>query len=70
MMSHVEQPTTEQPMQDYPRTADGKYKYTTWDGRPKYYPSQTVPGLGDAQIFPDWVHNWVRKLFKRAPKSL
>jgi hypothetical protein len=68
-MSHMEQPTTNRPMPDYPRTPDGKYKYTTWDGRPKYYPSTTVPGLGDAQILPDRVHNWVRKLLKRAPKE-
>lgn len=68
-MSHMKQPTTKQPAIPYPTTPDGKYKYTTRDGRPKHYPSQKVPGLGDAQIFPDWVHNWVRKLFKRAPKE-
>ena len=69
-MSHMEQPTPPTPLPDYPRTPDGKYKYTTWDGRPKRYPSETVPGLGDAQILPDWVHSWVRRLFKRAPKEL
>jgi len=50
-------------------TPDGKYKYTGADGRPKVVPSTTVPGLGDAQILPDWVHNWVRRIFKRAPKD-
>jgi hypothetical protein len=70
MMSHMEQPTTKQPAIPYPMTPDGKYKYTTRDGRPKIVPSTTVPGLFDSQIFPDWVHNQVRKLFKRAPKEL
>jgi hypothetical protein len=69
MMSHMEQPTTKLTMPDYPRTLEGKYKYTTWDGEPLYYPPETVPGLLSAQILPDWVHNWVRKLFKRAPKE-
>ncbi len=68
-MSHMEQPTTKPPLTDYPRTPDGKYKYTTWDGEPKYYPSTKLPGLGSAQILPDWVHNWARKLFKRATPS-
>jgi hypothetical protein len=63
-MSHMEQPTTSQPA-----TPETKPKYTTWDGRPLPYPSQTLPGLGDAQILPDWVHNWMRRLFKRTPKG-
>jgi hypothetical protein len=70
MMSHMEQPIAKRPMPDYPRTPDGKYKYTTVTGEPKYFPSQTLPGLGDAQILPDWMHNWARKLLKRAPKDL
>jgi hypothetical protein len=69
MMSHMEQPTKRQPAIPYPLTPDGKYKYTTRDGRPKVVPSDTVPGLFDSQILPDWVHNWVRKLLKRAPKE-
>jgi len=69
-MSHMEQPTTNQPMPDYPRTPDGKYKYTTWDGEPKYLPSQELPGLGDAQILPDWAHNlWYRLLKSSAPSQ-
>lgn len=68
-MSHMEQPTPPPPMPDYPRMPDGKYMYTGADGRPKHFPSQTVPGLFDSQIFPDGVHNWVRKLLKRAPKE-
>jgi len=69
MMSHMEQPTTSQPAIPYPTMPDGKYKYTTWDGEPLHYPSTKVPGLGNAQILPDWVHNFVRRLFKRATPS-
>ena len=68
-MSQMEQPATKQPTIPYPTTPDGKYKYTTAEGRPLHFPFETVPGLGDAQIFPDSVHNWVRKLLKRAPKE-
>jgi hypothetical protein len=68
-MSQMEQPTTKPPMPDYPRTPDGKYKYTTVTGEPKYFPSTILPGLGDAQILPDWVHNRLRKLFKRSTLS-
>jgi hypothetical protein len=69
MMSHMEQPTTNRPALDYPRTPDGKYKYTTADGQPLYYPPTILPGLGDAQILPDWVHSRLRKLFKRSTLS-
>jgi hypothetical protein len=69
MMSQMEQPTAKQPAIPYPRTPDGKLKYTTWDGRPLHFPTQTVPGLFDSQILPDSVHNWVRKLLKRASKE-
>jgi hypothetical protein len=69
-MRHMEQPTTKRSTIPYPRTPDGKYKYLSVTGEPKRFPSQTLPGLGDAQILPDWMHNWARKLFKRAPKNL
>jgi hypothetical protein len=65
MMSRMEQPAANRPMPDYPRTPDGKYKYTTWDGEPKHIPSMILPGLGNAQILPDWVHIRLRKLFRR-----
>jgi hypothetical protein len=68
-MSHMEQPTTKQPAIPHPRTPDGKYKYTTADGRPLHYPSMKVPGLLSSQILPDWVHNWARKRFKRSTLS-
>ena len=44
-MSHMEQPTTNRPTMDYPRTSDGKYKYTASDGSPRYHKPVTVPGL-------------------------
>lgn len=69
-MSSMEQPTTRQPAIPYPTTPDGKYMYTTADGRPLHFPSTKLPGLGSSQILPDWVHNWARKLFKRPPKDL
>ncbi|MGD0455472.1 MAG: hypothetical protein ACLPUT_07770 [Solirubrobacteraceae bacterium] len=60
----MEQPTTNQPTM--PET---KPKYTTGIGEPLNYPSQILPGLGNAQILPDWVHNRLRKLFKRSTLS-
>jgi hypothetical protein len=65
----MEQPTTKQPAIPYPTTPDGKYKYTTWDGRPLHYPSTELPGLGDAQILPDWVHNLWHRLFRSSAPS-
>jgi hypothetical protein len=70
MMSHMEQPTANQPIPDYPRTPDGKYKYTTWDGEPKHIPSQTLPGFFETPILPVWLTSRLKKLFKRAPKEL
>ena len=69
-MSHMEPTTKRQPVIPYPLTPDGKYKYTGADGRPKVVPSEPIPGLFDSQILPDWVHNQVRRLFKRAPRPL
>jgi hypothetical protein len=70
MMSHMEQPTTKQPAIPYPRTPDGKYKYTTVTGEPKHYPSTTLPGLvGPDFPFPPSVVKLFRKLFKRSTLS-
>jgi hypothetical protein len=70
MMSHMEQPTTKQPAIPYPRTPDCKYMYTTWDGRPKHFPSTKLPGLvGPDFPFPPSVARFFRKLLKRAPKE-
>jgi hypothetical protein len=64
-MSHMEQPTTKPPLPDYPRTPDGKYMYTASDGRPKYFPSTTLPGLvGPDFPFPPSVAKLFRKLFR------
>jgi hypothetical protein len=60
-MRSMEQPTTSQPTRDYPRTPDGKYKYTTWDGRPLHFESTTVPGLVSGPL----LAASLRKLFRR-----
>jgi len=62
-MSHMEQPTTNQPT-----TPETQPKYIV-GGEQFNFPPQNLPGLGDAQILPDWVHNWLRRLLKRAPKE-
>ena len=65
-MSHMEQPTTNRPTMDYPRTPDGKYKYTASDGRPRYHKPVTVPDLvGPDFPFPAPVAKLFRKLFRR-----
>jgi hypothetical protein len=64
MMSHVEQPAPSQSA-----APETKPKYTTWDGRPKDYPSQTLPGIGETPILPVWLTSRLNKLFKRAPKE-
>ncbi len=64
-MSHMEQPTKHQPAIPYPRTPDGKLKYTTWDGRPLHYPSTELPGFFETPILPVWLTSRLKKLFKR-----
>jgi hypothetical protein len=65
-MSHMEQPATNRPTLDYPRTPDGKYKYTASDGRPRYHKPVTVPGLvGPDFPFPAPVAKFFRKLLRR-----
>jgi hypothetical protein len=65
-MSVMEPATTSQPTRDYPRTPDGKYKYTAWDGSPRYLEPSSVPGLfePDFLISPS-VAKFFRKLFRR-----
>ncbi len=65
-MRPMEQPTTNRPTMDYPRTPDGKYKYTAADGRPRYHKPRTVPDLvGPDFPFPPSVAKFFRKLFQR-----
>ncbi len=62
----MEPTTTSQPTLDYPRTSDGKYEYTTWDGRPLHFEPTKVPGLvGPDFPFPPSVAKFFRKLFQR-----
>ena len=61
----MEPTTTSQPTRDYPRTSDGKYKYTTWDGRPRTT-SRHIPSLvGTDFPIPASVTKFFRKLFRR-----
>jgi hypothetical protein len=65
-MSAVEPTTTSQRTRDYPRTPDGKYKYTAWDGSPRYFEPETIPGLvGPDFLIPASVSRFFRKLFRR-----
>lgn len=62
-MSPMEPTTSSRPTQDYPRTPDGKYKYTSWDGSPRYFEQMILPGLGFT--FPRWLVGHLRRLFQR-----
>jgi hypothetical protein len=64
-MSIMEPTTTDRPTRDYPRTPDGKYKYTASDGSPRHYKSVIMPGVASSPILPDGVHEFFRRLFKR-----
>jgi len=62
----MEPTTTNQRTRDYPRTPDGKYKYTTSDGRPLHFEPERIPGLvGDDFLIPASVTKFFRKLFRR-----
>jgi hypothetical protein len=66
-MSRMEPTITVRSTRPYPRTPDGKYKYTTWDGRPLHYEPYRVPSLlGDGFLIPASVSKFFRKLFRRA----
>jgi hypothetical protein len=65
-MTAMEPSTTNRPTRDYPRTPDGKYKYTTRDGRPLHFEPYRIPGLvGEDFLIPAWVTKFFRKLFRR-----
>jgi hypothetical protein len=65
-MTAMEPSTTSQRTRDYPRTPDGKYKYTTSDGRPLHFEPSRVPGLvGDYPQVPASVTKFFRKLLRR-----
>jgi hypothetical protein len=64
-MSGMDQPTANQPTRDYPRTPDGKYKYTTRDGSPRYFEQVKMPGVASSPILPESVSNFFRKRFRR-----
>jgi hypothetical protein len=65
-MSRMEPTTTSRPDRPYPMTPDGKYKYTTWDGRPLHFEPYRIPELiGEDFLIPAWVTRFFRKLFRR-----
>jgi hypothetical protein len=65
-MTAMEPTTARQRTRDYPRTPDGKYKYTTEDGQPLHFEPTTIPGLvGDGFQIPAPLTKFFRKLFRR-----
>lgn len=63
----MEPPTVSRPTRPYPRTPDGKYKYTTWDGHPLHYEPYTIPDIiGPNFLIPAVVSKFFRRLFRRA----
>lgn len=65
-MSAMEPTNTSQRTRNFPRTPDGKYKYTASDGSPLYFEPTTIPGLlGDDPLIPASVTKFFRKLFRR-----
>jgi hypothetical protein len=62
-MSPMEPTTSSRPTRDYPRTPDGKYKYTGRDGSPRYFEQMILPGLGFGSL---GLIRHLRTLFKRA----
>jgi hypothetical protein len=64
----MEPTTAHRPARDYPMTPDGKYKYTTSDGRPLHFEPYRLPELiGEDFLIPAWVTRFFRKLFRRTP---
>jgi hypothetical protein len=65
-MRGMEPTILRRPTRDYPRTPDGKYKYTTSDGSPLHFEPETIPGLvGEDFLIPAWFTRFFRKLFRR-----
>jgi hypothetical protein len=65
-MSSMEPTTTDRSTRPYPRTPDGKYKYTTSDGSPLHYEPYRIPELiGEDFLIPAVVTRFFRKLFRR-----
>jgi hypothetical protein len=62
----MEPSTSRRPTREYPRTPDGKYKYTASDGSPLHFEPTTIPGLvGDYPQIPAPVTKFFRRLFRR-----
>jgi hypothetical protein len=64
-MSPMEPTTTSRRTREYPMTPDGKYKYTTQDGRPLHFEPYVIPDLiGPNFLIPASVARFFRKLFR------
>jgi hypothetical protein len=62
----MEPTTASKSTREYPRTPDGKYKYTAWDGSPRYLEPETIPDIiGENFLIPASVAKFFRKLFRR-----
>ena len=65
-MSAMEPTTTRRTTRPYPRTPDGKYKYTTSDGSPLHMEPYIIPDiLGENFLNPAPVVRFFRKLLRR-----
>jgi hypothetical protein len=65
-MSSMEPTTRVRSTRPYPRTPDGKYKYTTQDGSPLHYEPYVIPDIiGPDFLIPAWVTRFFRRLFRR-----
>jgi hypothetical protein len=65
-MSAMEPTTSSQPTREYPRTPDGKYKYTASDGSPLHLEPYIIPDiLGENFLNPAPVARFFRRLFRR-----
>jgi hypothetical protein len=66
-MNGMEPASTDRSSREYPRTPDGKYKYTAWDGSPRYLEPYTIPDIiGPNFLIPAVVTSFLRKLFRHA----
>jgi hypothetical protein len=62
----MEPTTSSRRTREYPMTPDGKYKYTTSDGRPLHFEPATIPDMiGPNFLVPASVTKFFRKLFGR-----
>jgi hypothetical protein len=65
-MSGMDPTNTDRRTREYPMTPDGKYMYTTSDGRPLHFEPATIPDMsGPNFLIPASVAKFFRKLLRR-----